>query len=165
MRLVPAEAQAIRYVAENMRDRDFEELISLTSLSTRSELADLMVANHDGREGVFAAWADDGIPVAVGGAVEVRPSVLGLLFFCTDRARSELSGLTPAITKTLSARMQSGDIRRIECTTLGENKMIHTWLRRLGLRKEAELLEFGRDGQTYHMYARTRHADPTGAGE
>jgi hypothetical protein len=66
----------------------------------------------------------------------------------------------PAITRHLIAEeplLIASGFRRIEVRTIKDHDISHRWLYALGARKECDLPEFGRDGETFELWAWTLH--------
>lgn len=159
MRLVDANRELLRHVAVNMRDRDYEEFSAASWARSREELADALASVYGGREDVWVACSDDGVPVAVGGVIQLRPNVITLLFYSTPRMSDVFMYVTRLFKTKLLPAMEQAGAHRVECITLETNESAHRWLRLLGLKKEAEHKFFGREGQTYLTYSKVKDAN------
>ncbi|WP_068314938.1 hypothetical protein [Polycladidibacter hongkongensis] len=153
MRTVDASFEFVRYVAARMRERDYDEFVSMGWCRDREELADSLASRYGSAKGVEVAFTDEGIPAAVGGALELRPGVVTLLFFATPEFDKIKVGLTKYFLRFLLPAILNGGAHRVECVTMEAHEGVHRWLEILGLKREAEHAAYGRSGQKYYTYA------------
>lgn len=162
MTIRPASASEIRFVAENMRDRDFEEWSATTTISRRSTLANMLVERYAGRDDVLVGLAE-GLPVCIGGTIEVWPGVISLMFFSTEHFHLIGRAMTRWLRRELFPRYVRSGVHRIQAISLDGYDEIHAWLRAIGLEQEAVFKRFGRDGQDFVQFAMVRDVRPLSA--
>lgn len=154
-----ATAEQIYDVALNMRERDFQEFIGTSVYDTREELAQDLARRYGGRDDVLCVSIDDE-PICIGGTVETWPGVMTLLLFATDEFHRVGLEVTRFVSKRLFPGYEASGIHRIQAISLAGYDEIHDWLRTLGLREEATLTRFGKEGQDYVQFARVTDVRP-----
>lgn len=152
MTIAPALDEDVRFVAANMRAKDVEEFLALTHAPDRRALQDSLLDRYGGHPLMVAAKAGD-VPVAVGGAVELRPNVATLVMFATERFPDVAFGLTRFVVQNLFARYRGAGVHRIEAVSMEGHTAAHRWIRALGLHREAVLPGYGRGGETFLQFA------------
>lgn len=154
-----ATTEQVREVAFNMRGRDFEELRATSFCATRDELADELARRYGGRDDVMCGSLN-GEPVYIGGTIETWPGVMSLLFFATPEFRRCGLEATRFITRQLFPRYERAGIHRIQAVSLEGYAEVHAWLETLGLKREAVLPRFGKDGQDFVQFGRLANVRP-----
>ncbi len=153
MRIEEPTEQSVRYVADNIRERDLAEFMAVSSASSEQGLKDGLVARYAAGHDVFVAWLDDE-PVAVGAMVQHRPNVVTLMFFATDKFNSIYMPLTRFIRQRLFPLYRNAGVHRIECVSLDGYDAVHRWIEMLGLQREGEPMRgYGRNGETFVQVA------------
>lgn len=145
----------VRFVAANLRDADAAEFLALTHAADRRALTDNLLDRWGGHPQAIVARSA-GVPVAIGAGIEARPNVITLLMFATDRFPAVALGLTRFITRNLFERYRAAGVHRIEAVSMVGHEAAHRWIGALGLRREAELRGYGRDGQDFIQFAWVR---------
>ena len=151
IRFVPATAEHVRAVALHMRDRDLTEFSALTFYDTREAAADVLVGSYGGHEQVEAMLFDDR-PVAIGGLITTRPGVVSLLFFATDDFVRVVRPLTHYIKTGPMARAKER-ANRIECFSHSTYTEMRQWVETFGLKPQATLRRYGKNGEDFIVYA------------
>lgn len=152
MRVDAANKVDVRYVAEHMRERDVEEFMAVSPFADRAGLVEGLVNRYGEHEDVIVAFGDNG-PVAAGGLVHYRPHVGTLLFFATADLPKIGGDLTRFIKQRLFPGYRARGTHRIECASIDGYEETHRWLGVLGLKQEAVMPKYGRDGQTFVQFA------------
>ncbi len=140
----------VRFVAERMREKDRAEFEAMTFANTKSELNQILVNRYSNGTAIGVGKDE---PIAVGAMVEVRPNVITLMFFATDRFGEIAIDLTRFIKRELFERYKAAGVHRIECVSMATYTASHRWIGILGLEHEATFEGFGRDGQAYKQFA------------
>lgn len=143
----------VRYVAENMRQKDIVEFRAVSRAESTDELAEALIERYGDRGDTICARLDDGTPVAIGAMIESRFNVVTLLFFATDDFPQIAMALTKFIVQRLFPRYRNAGVHRIECVSHVDYVEAHRWIETLGLEKEAEMPGYGRNGETYFQFA------------
>lgn len=151
MRLEPAGALEIHYVAKNMRGDSFAEFSALYPVESRRELAGTLMVKYD-RPGVYAAFIDD-YPVVIGAFLDARPGVTTTLFFATDRFPQVARPLSKAVRFQVFPALQAGGIYRVETMSLVGNAATHRWLTWIGLQPEGEPVRRGLHGEYFQLFS------------
>lgn len=149
---VPSEKD-LRYVAENMRDRDVAEFMAVSHAETRAGLVDDLVARYAQHPGLICGFADNE-PTAIGAMVAARPNVITLMFFATEKFSKIAIPLTRFIRQRLFPRYINDGVHRIECVSIDGYEETHRWIEALGLQHEARHEGYGRNGETFHTFAK-----------
>jgi hypothetical protein len=154
MKIDVATSNEIFDVALRMRERDFDEISALAAADTRKELARSLMVRYGGRKDVWCAAGAHG-PTAVGGAIEVRPNVITLLFFATDDFPEIGLALTKFIVKRLFPPLVAAGVHRIECVSLDGYDEVHRWIQTLGLFREFDrpMVKYGKRGESFVQFA------------
>jgi hypothetical protein len=148
---VPTAAD-LAVVAFRMRARDVAEFSAVNPVNNAEELAVLLCARYGGRHDTFCAY--DGVkPVGFGAMIEGRPNVITLMFFATDAFPEIALGLTKFIKRELFPNYIKNGAHRIECVSIDGYVETHRWIEALGLKHEAALRGYGKNGETFHQFA------------
>lgn len=161
MRIKDATADDIAYVARHMRDRDLMEFSAVLEADTREDIADILVDRYADLDCLISAWRGNR-PVAVGGAVGIRPNVGSLMFLATDDFPSIVLPLTRFIRRTYFPSLEEVGIHRIECTSLDTYAEMHRWLGTLGMAQEGgPFRAYGKNGENFVPFAWVGNASQT----
>ncbi|MBI2240293.1 MAG: hypothetical protein HYU59_05755 [Magnetospirillum gryphiswaldense] len=159
MKIDAATPEDIRDVALRMRDSDYREFSALSWTDSRETLAEELVARY-GYMRPMCVTHRDGERVAVGDVIQVRPNVVSLFFFATDRFGDVALPLTRFVAQRLLRNVRDAGVHRIEALTSATHAQAHRWLRTLGLRQEGvHFRGFGKNGESYVQFAWVRESD------
>lgn len=154
MRIDPATNVNVQWVAERLRARDRAELTAVTYLSDSSELSGILARRYGYRRDALCASTDDGEPVAIGCAAQLRPNVLTLAFFATERFSEIAKPLTRFMKQKYFPPLVAAGVHRIECVSVEGYKLSHRWLKTLGLSQETEPLKgYGKAGEGFVSFS------------
>jgi hypothetical protein len=153
MRVEVATAEQIYQVGAAMRDRDYAEFSAMSHVADREMAAQGLVDRYAGLSSVRCAMMDDGTPVGIGGPLWLRPNVATLLFYATDDFTKLVHPLTRYMRHTLMPSVKAEGAHRIECMSLATYTEMQTWVELFGLRPEARLRAYGRNGEDFISYA------------
>lgn len=163
MRISEPTPDAVRYVALNMRERDFDEFSAVSFATDRDELARDITARYGERNDVMVADVE-GEPVCVGATIMSRPNVITLLFFATDRFPEIALPITRFIKKQLFPRLVKTGVHRIEAVSMDGYEQAQHWLRTLGLEQETGPMPgYGRNGEAFIQFAWSKDVRSPGA--
>lgn len=153
MKLTELSADAVLYVAENMRQADKDEIYCGRWTDSPYDLTtDVMSAG-----GVsMVAWHLDE-PVAVIGAVPVSPTLWSVIMFATDKLPEIGLPLTRFLSTTMVNTIFSPGVGglRAECRSSVVHKEAHRWLELIGFKREALLKAVGKNGEDFYLYGFT----------
>ena len=154
MTLDTATPAEIYEVALAMRRDDFLEFSAVAWADTREALADQITDIYGGRADVLCARAKGIGPVAIGGALELRPKVATLLFFATPYFRQIALPLTRFIRNSLLPKLGAAGVHRVEAVSMCGNEAAHRWIETLGLKPETgPLLNYGKGGESFIQFS------------
>ena len=156
-------AEDIFDVAYNARERDFQELSSVAWVDGRERVAKDITSRymifrqlHPEKTSLQAACDRSGKAFAIFGWVRLRPSTASLVLFATPDFTHFRKGFLRASKAMWRTVLADNDILRVDCQTLEGYQEIHSWLELLGLRREATMPKFGKQGETFVTFAWTR---------
>lgn len=156
MRLDVATADDIRAVARDMRDSDLAEFSAVLPVDDRDAVADTLSLRYGYRPDILCAQRD-GRRIAIGGALELRPNVLTLLFFATPDFGQIALPLTRFIKLGLFRRLVAAGVHRIEAVSMDGHTQAHRWIEALGLSRETGPLRgYGKRGEAFIQFAWVR---------
>jgi hypothetical protein len=159
MQTPQATAEQIRYVALRMRERDWAEFTAMSFLDDRELVAQSLEENYAGLDGIIGFTADDGTPFGIGGPVWLRPNVASLLFFATDDFRRHVVPMTRYVKGVMMPGIRAQGAHRIECFSLSTYTEMQQWVELFGLRPEATLRGYGRNGEDFISFAWVKGAE------
>ena len=157
MYLRSAEPEEIFYVAENMRERDFDEISALRWLDDRKDLAYALTNAISDFETVYTVGDTD--PVAIVSYIPVRPGVWNLGMFATDSFNSIGLYLTKRIIRDIIPSLERVKAHRVEAYSIEGYDEVHKWLTFLGLREECTLSKYGKNKQDFKVFSWVRSTD------
>lgn len=154
----------VHEVALAMRESDFREFSAVAWADTREDLADQLTDRYAGRSDVLCARGATPVPIAIGGALLLRPKVATLLFFATDEFSSIALPLTRWIRKSLFPRLAASGVHRIEAVAMVEHVASRRWMQSLGLHPETgPLLNYGKRGEAFVQFSESFDVRPAGS--
>lgn len=152
LRFLPALDEDVRVVARGMRQSDVDEFLAVSPARDREELAQSLLDRFGGHPAAIAVHDDAG-PVCIGAGIEGRPNVVTLLFFATDRFPAAAIGVARFATRQLFPAYRRAGAHRIEAVSIDGYDEAHRWIGLLGLKHEATMPGYGKNGQTFHQFA------------
>lgn len=99
------------------------------------------------------ACADDGAPIAVVAIWWRTPVAIEVNAFATDDFAKIVLPLTRWIKRVVVPHFMASGVTRAECRALADHTEAVRWLELLGARREIEIPDLGRDGETYVQMA------------
>lgn len=152
MRITDATRNDIAQIALNMRESDFVEFRALLPPDSRGDMADYLASWYGSLSDVHVAEDYDD-KIAVFSAIQLRPNVLSLMFFATDKFQSIYFPLTRfLIRKYLTQKINAG-AHRMECASIFGHHEAHRWISVLGLKKEAFLPKYGKNQENFVQFS------------
>jgi hypothetical protein len=149
IREVEATAQNIRYIVENMRERDFKEIMALRWDNDTGPLINDM-ARMAGP--MWRVWEKDGKPVTICGVTFLRPGVVLIGAFGTRQWASAIKYLMPWVRKWLIPRLVAANVHRMECYALASATNSRKLIEALGGEIETLLHHYGREREDFILY-------------
>lgn len=131
----------------------------------RSDDALEAYANYDHNDpailtrNVVEAWGDltwiavhNNLPVAIVGALEMWPGVWSAYLLATPDFPKVAFAVNKFILNMLMPLIRERKAHRCEARSMATHAWAHTWLKRLGARKEATLKAYGKNGEDFFIY-------------
>lgn len=143
-------AKDVSIIAENLRLSDKNEVFATRWTENGDDLAEAILSYGDFG---WVAYADDGTPVSAFGAVPLWNGVWSVWMFATDRWPEVSISVTRFIKKIMTPALEEAGYHRAECRSLAANTTSHRWLEMLGASKESELINYGRNGETFFTFS------------
>ena len=147
--------EQVLFIAENMRERDREEIYATRYGEDPAEVArDVM------RAGDFK-WIAlvDGTPVAAWGAYPRWPGVWTGWAFGTDDWPKAVRAVTRHVRRFMLPGLYHAGAHRVDCLAYAGHTDARDWLDYLGAKPEKPLDNWGKNGETFVCYVWTR--EPT----
>lgn len=139
------------FIAERLRPHDRAEVAACwwadDAVSWAQATAQLPSKNH------FVALAADGVPVAMGGFLEIWPHVVQAWMVATDRIQEIAITLQRHVLQLHRLAIASG-VHRFQANAMVGNHLGMRWLDRLGYESEGTMRRLGRHGEDFLLMAR-----------
>jgi hypothetical protein len=148
--ILPVDALSVMRVCSNMRPADREEIFALRWSDNPMDLAEDTLAVRGPK---WVAHVDKYGPVAVYGAAPMWPGVWSLWLYGTpdfDRCGGSLSR---HLRRVMMPALAIAGAHRAEARSLSTHTEAHSWLERLGGRREATLHGYGKNGEDFEVFA------------
>jgi hypothetical protein len=165
MQLSMVEYEPLFYIVRNMRALDRDEIFA-TSFPMPADEAmtddDMLVQRtYDAANRYGCGWiaSMNGEPIAVLGMTMLWPGVASVWMFSTDSWPKVALALTRWAKKAIFQIMSDARIHRSQCWSLSGHDTAHRWLRHLGATKECDSPGYGRNGETFHLFAWSQGRD------
>jgi hypothetical protein len=147
----PLDRAAVGFVAARMRAGDRDEIFATRWDDDPEKIAEETMACA--QFGCVAWHAAE--PVAVVCAMPLWPGVWTVAMYATTRWPAVVLAVTRWLRRELMPDVTASGAHRVECRSLATHVMAHRWLERLGARREALLIDYGRNREAYYIYAWT----------
>jgi hypothetical protein len=145
-------------VAENMREDEIEQFLSVTGLKEYDPNEFVRVMLDCMGEIRFALYDDNDMAYCIGGLVEVRHKVWQTWMMGTEEGwRDHWKSITKLSKRVINDLINSDLCHRVQCYSLHNRHKTHEWYRRgLGLEFESVTHKFFADGQNAVCYIRIK---------
>lgn len=153
MRVVEPKREFVRHVAENMRAKDIEEFLAVSHCETHADLVEMLVERYADHPHGFCFQHDDTEPVGLVVMCFMRPKVVTLSFFATDRFPEIAISVTRFATRKLFPTYMGAGVHRIECASIEGYAHAHRWIQMLGMDAEGRFPGWGKNGEAFHQFA------------
>jgi hypothetical protein len=137
-------------IAENMREWDKREIYATRWTDCPHDLARDAMTSYE--FGWVASYNDR--PVCAIGAIAIHPGVWSVWMFATDEFDKIKYSLTKFAARKLKPVLQDVG-HRVECRSMEGHTDAQKWLEFLGMTRESSIPKYGRNGETFHLYAWT----------
>ena len=148
MKLSRLTPEALREVAENMREWDRKEIFATRWEDSVDDLVRDAMACYD--FGWIASHNDK--PVCAIGGAPVHPGVWSVWMFATpefDKIKYSLSRF--ALRQMKPVLLELGN--RVECRSMEGHTDAQLWLEFLGMTRESVIPHYGKGGETFFLYS------------
>ncbi len=156
--ITKASVRDISYLGAHLRPEDVNELLCQLPEGTTPQQAALLCADASTPDLAFVARLRDGTPAAAFGfAPTHNPALWAAWGFGTKNAWRTVPEITAyAWVKLFPYFMNKYLPRRLEARSLATHTKSHIWLTSTGFEEICNLPDFGRDGETFKLFAITR---------
>ncbi len=167
MVIEPLTLDGLRHIVRNMRAADRDEVFATfprypDTIDGRAERDEHFVQLSylaAAERGISFMACHRGEPVAVVGMVMMWDGVAAVWMVATDKWQTVALPLTRWAKKTIIPLMKDAGIHRAQCWSMSGHDVAHGWLKRLGATEECASPGYGRDGQTFHLFAWSKGRD------
>jgi hypothetical protein len=150
--LIEPDVSAMLSIASRMRDLDREEI-----MATRDDESVVLLAEQAAGTGALRwAFAVDGRPVCAMGAVPLWRGSYSVWMFATDDFDRVSLAVTKHAVRVMMPAMLARGLSRASCATLDRHVTAHAWLASLGGQYETDMPGYGKNGETFFLYAWSR---------
>jgi hypothetical protein len=101
----------------------------------------------------IAAIHESGNAVAVGGVALNQPGVGQAWLIGTDAIGAYGVEIAHAARKVIATLFSAGELHRIQAYSAAFHTRAHRWLKAIGLREEARLPAYGKDGEDFLIFS------------
>lgn len=150
----PGNCRDLCFIAANLRDEDRREIFASAKLESATEAA-MLSWYSAGPDWCWTAWLDDQPQAAFGISLisPLQPHMRSAWAWGTDRFKRCAPAITRFCKQEWPHRLISEGVTRVEIRSLAGHDLAHRWLAVLPARKEADLINFGVNGETFEMWA------------
>jgi hypothetical protein len=146
------DAERIAYIVRNLRERDREEIFALRWDDNEESLVrDVLSYAGD----MSWVWEVDHTPVAIQGAMPLRPGVWAAWCFGTSRWPEALLSMTRHARRFIMPALLGASFHRCEASSLASHQDARGWIESLGARLEGVRHGAGRRGEDFATYVWT----------
>lgn len=141
------------WVAAHARQKDRDELLACVG-SGNITVPAVLCSDSTPPEMHWCAYLD-GEPVAAMGVAHhpvVTPTIGNVWLFATDKVRRVVPAVSRHFVLNAPRLARERGIKRLEIRASSDHDIAARWIERLGARHVAELEDFGKNGETFHMY-------------
>lgn len=142
----------VRWVAQNMRPQDREEIFATQWTDDPEELVRNVMASGAFRWGVYV----DGMPVAMIGAMPRWPNVWTAWAFGTRDFKRVILTLTRHVKHFMMPALLNNGAVRVDAYALATHDASNKWLRSLGATPGKTLAGWGKNSETFVCYTWSR---------
>jgi hypothetical protein len=150
------EYEPLLYLTHNMRERDRKELLATLYEMTAPEATELITQitlDAANKQGIGWIAYHGAQPVAVLGMSMMHPNVAQVWMYATDGWPLVALSLTKFAKRTIIGLLKDSGTHRAQCLSIEGHDVAHRWLRMLGATEECVCPNYGRGGESFHMFA------------
>ncbi|MBX8824746.1 hypothetical protein [Ochrobactrum sp. SFR4] len=144
----------ICYVAANLREQDRREIFATAILESGTQAGATSYLSSP--NWCWTAWID-GQPVAAFGVSIGNYIYQPHLRYAWAYGTEKFKRATPAITRFClnewPERLIAEGVTRVEIRSLADHDLAHKWLSSIRARKEADMLNYGVNGEAFELWA------------
>jgi hypothetical protein len=146
------ELEPILYIARNMRDRDFREIMATNDDESPEAFAIRVFSGRTTGLG-FIGYTADGIPAGAFGSYRMWGDVYSMWMFGTKRWPEVRLGMTRfAVKHAIPAMFNEFGMKIGQCLSLSDYPEIHKWLRLLGAQEDCKLTKWGKNRESFTRF-------------
>lgn len=155
----PASRDDVLYVATNVRQKDYEEIMALLRCETHQDFVEYCIDRYADVGCAYCHLYNDE-PVCISSWAQVRPNVWSCGMFATDKFKLVGKSLTKFIFNGILPGLMNAGCHRVECQSIVGYDEVHKWLEYIGFINEGVLRKYGKNGEDFVQFGWTPD-DPT----
>lgn len=150
----PGTPRDLCFIAANLRDEDRREIFASAVLASATEAA-MLSWYSSGPDWSWTAWLDDQPQAAFGISFisPLQPHMRSAWAWGTDSFKRCAPAITRFCKQEWPHRLIPEGVTRVEIRSLKGHDIAHRWLAALPARYEADLINFGVNGETFQQWA------------
>ena len=150
----PGTPRDLCFIAANLRDEDKREIFASAVLASATEAA-MLSWYSAGPDWCWTVWLDDQPQAAFGISYlsHYQPHMRSAWAWGTDRFKRCAPAITRFCKQEWPHRLIAEGVTRVEIRSLQGHDIAHRWLAALPARHEADLINFGVNGETFQQWA------------
>lgn len=153
--ITPTDFDEALDVVMHMREADRREVLALRQPYDfpQNIALEMSAPAPEGQSHLSYCAKSNGMPVAVGGGYEYRPTMWLVYMMATDAWPEVALSVHRFVRTALFPAMWREGANRIECRSIEGHTVAHRWLERLGAVHETDLIDCGPNRETFRLYA------------
>lgn len=152
--IVPGVLRDLCFVAANLRDEDRREIFATALLASATEAA-LLSWHSSGPDWSWTVWLDDQPHAAFGVSYgsPLQPHIRSAWAWGSNKFKRCAPAITRFCKREWPSRLIAEGVTRVEIRSIKDHDLAHRWLAALPARKEAEMPNYGVNGETFELWA------------
>lgn len=144
----------LRHIVANLRKADHDEIFATAWDEDIDKFTQQTLDLTEMMDGIGFICGLNGEPIAAVGATPFQPNVWNGWMFATDKFPLIGLGLTRFVKNRMLPWLRtSGRMHRAQCYSMAGHEMAHNWLRTLGAVEESVVPNYGKNRETFHLFA------------
>lgn len=147
----PGTLRDVSYIAAHMREQDWREVHASCPTDDKAEAGILCHLSSQGWS--YTAWLHGEPVCAFGFSPSMLPWLWSAWAFGTDKMKRAIPTVTRFGRSTIARQLIEAGAQRCEIRSIADHDLAHRWLQGLGAHRECDLPGYGRNGETFVLYA------------
>ena len=147
VQIEPITAEAVRYIAWRMRDKDRQEITSTSTKFKPNELAETIASVCK----LGFTITKDSHPVAVFGLNEIWPGRFEAMMIATDQWQSVALSAAKEIKRNLVPQIKKAGLKLGFCFVRANNEPAYRWAKYLGFDEQTQIDGWGKNDESFKL--------------